>query len=138
VYVLRCYAIPLHAAVPIDQLGGPDQHFLGVTTAQRTGAPKRAGIHQGYLPSSGTTAMGSRRTRRAGADHNQIKRFCHALSEPELVCHRRREILTSSMRDWRTVQHSPSGDGVRRLAYLFTTAGAGLTHGSAYGLLMKR
>src|SRR5712692_234956 len=44
-------AFALHTSIPVDHLGGTNEHLLRITTAEGACAPERPGIDDRYLPS---------------------------------------------------------------------------------------
>src|SRR5712692_374375 len=56
--VLGPNAFALHTAIPVDHLGGTNEHLLRITTAQSARSPERLGIDDRDLPSGLTAARG--------------------------------------------------------------------------------
>ena len=55
--VLGGEAPPAQAVRVIDRFGRADEYFLGIASAQRTGAAKRTGINNGHGPTSPATLV---------------------------------------------------------------------------------
>src|SRR2546425_1279156 len=67
----------LHSTVPVRKLRRADEHFLWVTAAQRARPAIRELVHNGDAPAGSPAPVSRPRPARAGADHDEIKSFCH-------------------------------------------------------------
>src|SRR6266702_4854437 len=67
----------LHPTVPVHELRGAHEHFLGITAAQRARPAVWKLIHNGDAPAGSPAPVRRRRPSRAGADYDQIEWFCH-------------------------------------------------------------